>query len=156
MAELAKWLQRCPLVAILRGVRPDEIEEIGVVLVEAGFAIIEVPLNSPAPLDSIRRLVKHCGERALIGAGTVTKKRQVTDIADAGGRLIVMPHGDRVVIRQAKAMGLIALPGFATPTEAFAALAVLHPIEWRAMCRPAPPGLASAPPSTSPEWTPLK
>jgi len=82
-----------------------------------------VPLNSPAPLDSIRRLVKHCGERALIGAGTVTKKRQVTDIADAGGRLIVMPHGDRVVIRQAKAMGLIALPGFATPTEAFAALA---------------------------------
>ena len=123
MAELAKWLQRCPLVAILRGVRPDEIEEIGVVLVEAGFAIIEVPLNSPAPLDSIRRLVKHCGERALIGAGTVTKKRQVTDIADAGGRLIVMPHGDRVVIRQAKAMGLIALPGFATPTEAFAALA---------------------------------
>ncbi len=123
MAELMDWLQRCPLVAILRGVRPDEVEAIGAVLVECGFTIIEVPLNSPEPIASIHRLAEGFGERALIGAGTVTEQRQIADIAGAGGRLIVMPHGDPVIIRRSKAAGLIALPGFATPTEAFAALA---------------------------------
>lgn len=123
MLELTHWLERCPLVAILRGVRPDEVEAIGAVLVETGFAIIEVPLNSPEPLTSIRHLAQRFGNRALIGAGTVTEERQIGEIAAAGGRLIVMPHGDRSVIGWAKAAGLICLPGFATPTEAFAALA---------------------------------
>jgi 2-dehydro-3-deoxyphosphogalactonate aldolase len=123
MADLMDWLQRCPLVAILRGVRPDEVEAIGAVLVECGFTIIEVPLNSPEPIASIHRLAERFGERALIGAGTVTEQRQIADIAGAGGRLVVMPHGDPVIIRRTKAAGLIALPGFATPTEAFAALA---------------------------------
>lgn len=123
MSELTRWLQRCPLVAILRGVRPDEIEAIGEALVDAGFAIIEVPLNSPEPMASIEVLAKRFGERALIGAGTVTKDHQTREVASAGGRLIVMPHSDPVVIRWSKAAGLIVLPGFATPTEAFAALA---------------------------------
>jgi len=123
MPELADWLKRCPLVAILRGVRPDEVEAIGSALVETGFTIIEVPLNSPEPIISIRRLTDRFGGRALIGAGTVTEERQIAEIAGAGGRLIVMPHGNPSIIGWAKAAGLIALPGFATPTEAFAALA---------------------------------
>jgi 2-dehydro-3-deoxyphosphogalactonate aldolase len=123
MSELIDRLQRCPLVAILRGARPDEVAAIGAVLVETGFTIIEVPLNSPEPISSIRRLAEGFGERALIGAGTVTEGRQIADIAGAGGRLVVMPHGDPAIIRRSKAAGLIALPGFATPTEGFAALA---------------------------------
>jgi 2-dehydro-3-deoxyphosphogalactonate aldolase len=123
MRELTDWLERCPLVAILRGVKPDEVEAIAAVLVETGFAILEVPLNSPEPIASIRRLAERFGDRALIGAGTVTAAPQVAAVAGAGGRLIVMPHGDPAIIRRSKAAGLIALPGFATPTEAFAALA---------------------------------
>jgi 2-dehydro-3-deoxyphosphogalactonate aldolase len=122
MAELTDRLQRCPLVAILRGVTPDEVEAIGAVLVASGFAVIEVPLNSPEPTASIARLVARFADRALIGAGTVTEPRQIADIAGAGGRLVVMPHADPVIIRRAKAAGMIVLPGFATPTEAFAAL----------------------------------
>jgi 2-dehydro-3-deoxyphosphogalactonate aldolase len=123
MSELKDRLRRCPLVAILRGVRPDEVEAIGAVLVETGFAIIEVPLNSPEPIASIRRLVARFADRALIGAGTVTEGRQIAEIAAAGGRLVVMPHGDPAIIRRSKAAGLVVLPGFATPTEAFAARA---------------------------------
>jgi 2-dehydro-3-deoxyphosphogalactonate aldolase len=123
MSELTPWLERCPLVAILRGVRPDEVEAIGATLVETGFAIIEVPLNSPEPIASIRRLAQRFGGQALIGAGTVTEERQIGEVAGAGGRLIVMPHANPSIIGWAKAAGLIALPGFATPTEAFAALA---------------------------------
>jgi 2-dehydro-3-deoxyphosphogalactonate aldolase len=123
MIDLLGWLGRCPLVAILRGVRPDEVEAIGEALVVAGFAIIEVPLNSPQPLASIEHLARRFGTAALIGAGTVTSAAQVGEIAVAGGRIIVMPHGDPSVIRAAKEAGLLCLPGFATPTEAFAALA---------------------------------
>jgi len=123
MSDLDTWLVRCPLVAILRGVRPDEVEDIGEALVAAGFAIIEVPLNSPQPLNSIERLARRFGATALIGAGTVTAPAQVGEIAASGGRIIVMPHGDAAVIRAAKGAGLLCLPGFATPTEAFAALA---------------------------------
>jgi len=112
----------CPLVAILRGVQPDECLAIGQALVEAGFTLIEVPLNSPAPYESIAVLARELGEHALIGAGTVTKPQQVDDVAQAGGRLIVMPHANVQVIVEAKALTLTALPGFATPTEAFAAL----------------------------------
>jgi 2-dehydro-3-deoxyphosphogalactonate aldolase len=123
MTALSPWLARCPLVAILRGIRPDEVEAIGDVLVAAGFAIIEVPLNSPQPLASIERLSRRFGAAVLIGAGTVTTPHQVGEIAAAGGRIIVMPHGDPEVICAAKAAGLLCLPGFATPTEAFAAIA---------------------------------
>jgi 2-dehydro-3-deoxyphosphogalactonate aldolase len=121
--ELAGWLGRCPLIAILRGVRPDEVEPICAALEAAGIAIVEVPLNSPDPIASIGRLAARFGDRLLIGAGTVMTPAQVADIAAAGGRLIVTPHADAAVVREAKARGLFACPGFFTPTEAFAMLA---------------------------------
>ena len=113
------WLDPLPLVAILRGVKPDEVVDIGEVLVEAGFRIIEVPLNSPQPLASIERLAAHFGDRILTGAGTVMDPASVSEVAAAGGRLIVMPHADTKVVETANSQGLYALPGFATPTEAF-------------------------------------
>jgi len=120
---LESYLRRLPLIAILRGVTPDEAVAIGEVLAEAGFSIIEVPLNTPHALASIRRLYDAFGDRLLLGAGTVITPTQVRDVAAAGGRLIVMPHGDPEVIRAAKAAGLVCIPGVATPTEGFAALA---------------------------------
>jgi 2-dehydro-3-deoxyphosphogalactonate aldolase len=121
--ELKDWLARCPLIAILRGVRPDEVEAIGDVLRQAGFAIVEVPLNSPDPIDSIARLARRFGDDLLIGAGTVMTPAQVGEIAAAGGRLIVTPHADAPVVRAAKRHDLLAVPGFFTPAEAFAMLA---------------------------------
>jgi 2-dehydro-3-deoxyphosphogalactonate aldolase len=121
--ELKAWLARCPLVAILRGVRPDEVVAIGEALDAHGIAIIEVPMNSPDPVDSIRRLVERFGNRMLVGAGTVITAAQVAEVDAFGGRLIVTPHADVAVIRAAKHHGMLACPGFATPTEAFAALA---------------------------------
>jgi 2-dehydro-3-deoxyphosphogalactonate aldolase len=121
--DLSSFLSRCKLIAILRGVRPDEAEAIGAALDAAGIAIIEVPLNSPQPIDSIRRLAARFGERLLIGAGTVMTPAQVEAIADAGGRLIVTPHAAAEVVRAAKARGMLACPGFFTPTEAFSMLA---------------------------------
>jgi len=123
MADLRAFLTRSPLIAILRGVTPDEVVPIGAALVAAGFAIIEVPLNSPQPLESIARLVAALGSDCLIGAGTVTDAGQIDAIAAAGARLIVMPHSDAAVVRAAKAAQLICTPGVATPTEGFAALA---------------------------------
>jgi len=119
---LKDWLQRCPLVAILRGVRPDEVEAIGDALEAAGIAIVEVPLNSPHPLDSIARLARRFGDRMLIGAGTVMTRDEVAAIANDGGRLIVTPHSDASVVAAAKSLGMIASPGCFTPTEAFAML----------------------------------
>ena len=121
--ELTAWLERCPLVAILRGVTPEEVEGIGDALIDAGIVIIEVPLNSPRPLESIQRLAKRFTGRALVGAGTVMKTGQVTEVAAAGGTLIVTPHAATDVVRAAKATGLITMPGFFTTTEAFALLA---------------------------------
>ena len=115
-------LAQCPLVAILRGVRPEEVVDIGQALVGAGFSIIEVPLNSPEPLESIRRLAM-AFPKVLVGAGTVLSVPDIARLADAGGRLVVMPHCDTDIIRAAKAAELACVPGFATPTEAFAALA---------------------------------
>jgi 2-dehydro-3-deoxyphosphogalactonate aldolase len=117
--DLTSWLRRCRLVAILRGVKPDEVEDICAALEAAGIAIVEVPLNSPDPIVSITRLTARFGDRMLIGAGTVMTAAQVAEIAAAGGRLIVTPHAATGVVRAAKAHGMIACPGFATPTEAF-------------------------------------
>ena len=103
--------------------RPGEAVAIGQALLDAGFRAIEVPLNSPEPLESIAALAAAFGERALIGAGTVLDAADALRIADAGGRLVVMPHADLAIIRAAKARGLLCVPGVATPTEAFAALA---------------------------------
>ena len=119
---LTEYLARCPLVAILRGVKPDEVQAIGEALIEAGISIIEVPLNSPDPLDSIGRLARRCGDRALVGAGTVLDPADCARIAEAGGRLVVTPHADPEVVRAAKEAGLYAVPGFFTPGEAFALL----------------------------------
>ncbi len=119
---LTDWLQRCRLVAILRGVRPDEAVDIAAALDAAGIAIVEVPLNSPDPLDSIARIAARFGDRMLVGAGTVRSAAQVDAIADVAGRLIVTPHAADAVVRQAKARGLLACPGCFTPTEAFAML----------------------------------
>jgi 2-dehydro-3-deoxyphosphogalactonate aldolase len=122
-APFAAYLARCGLVAILRGVRPDEVIAIASVLEESGFAIVEVPLNSPDPLASIALLARDFGERLLIGAGTVMTEAQVAEVAAAGGRLIVTPHADATLVRAAKRHGLLAVPGFFTPAEAFAMLA---------------------------------
>ena len=111
------------LIAILRGVRPDEAQAIGQVLYEAGFRVIEVPLNSPEPYTSIRTLRDTLPADCLIGAGTVLTPEQVEQVKAAGGQVIVMPHSDAKVLRAAKAAGLFLSPGVATPTEAFAALA---------------------------------
>lgn len=112
----------CPLVAILRGVRPDEVVAIGEELVAAGFTLIEVPMNSPDPLDSVARLTGALGDRAMIGAGTVLTVDQVAAMRDAGGRMVISPNTNSEVIRASAAAGLVSLPGFATPSEALAAL----------------------------------
>ena len=113
---------QCPLIAILRGVRPDEVEGIGDALVEGGVRIIEVPLNSPDPLDSIARLSKRLEGRALIGAGTVLQVDQVEAVRDAGGQLIVSPSTKPEVIAATVSAGLVSCPGYFTPSEAFAAI----------------------------------
>lgn len=120
--RLATAMAELPLVAILRGLHPDQALDIGAALVEAGFRILEVPLNSPRPLDSIRLLADALGGTALVGAGTVIDPADVARLQDAGGRLVVTPHTDPEVIGAAKAAGLVCVPGVATPSEAFAAL----------------------------------
>ena len=115
-------LADCPLIAILRGVTPDEILVIGDALVEAGVGIIEVPLNSPDPLRSIEALAKHVGDAALVGAGTVLSVGEVGAVARAGGRIIVSPCTDFDVIAATAAEGLVSAPGYFTPSEAFLAL----------------------------------
>lgn len=116
------WLRPLPLVAILRGLPAEDALEVGTALVEAGFHILEVPLNSPQPFASIDRLARAFGEQCLVGAGTVMTPDDVDRVASAGGRLIVMPHTDATVIGAAKQKGLHCIPGAATPSEAFAAL----------------------------------
>ena len=122
LADFRRHFASCPLVAIIRGVTPDEAEAIGGALIEAGIRIIEVPLNSPEPLDSIGRLARAFGDDALIGAGTVLRVDDVARVADAGGRIIVSPGAEREVISATARAGLVSAPGYFTPTEAFAAL----------------------------------
>ncbi len=120
--DLSPWLRRCPIVAILRGIKPEEVESICTKLEEAGIVIVEVPLNSPNALASIATLSQVFGDRMLIGAGTLTDPRQVAEVEAAGGRLIVTPHADTAIVRAAKTANLFAVPGFFNPTEAFALL----------------------------------
>lgn len=116
------YLRELPLIAILRGVTPQEIVPIGLALYQAGFRMIEIPLNSPQPLQSIKLLAAELGDRALIGAGTVLSVQQVEDVAQAGGRLIVSPNCNSQVIQASRKLGLFSAPGVATPSEGFAAL----------------------------------
>ena len=120
--RLAAALQQLPLIAILRGLTPAEAPPIGDAIVAAGFRMLEVPLNSPQPLESITLLAQAHAD-AMVGAGTVLNAAQVRDVHAAGGQLIVSPNFDGDVVREAVRLGLICLPGIATPTEAFAALA---------------------------------
>jgi 2-dehydro-3-deoxyphosphogalactonate aldolase len=123
MNPLHRYLDPLPLVAVLRGITSEEVVAVGGALYDRGFRILEVPLNSPRPFASIGLLVERFGDQALIGAGTVTSIDEVARVKDVGGRVIVMPHSDLAVVREAKQQGLACVPGVATPTEAFAALA---------------------------------
>ncbi|GKS02730.1 2-dehydro-3-deoxy-6-phosphogalactonate aldolase [Sphingomonas aquatilis] len=120
--RFAEAFAACPLVAVLRGLTPDEAAPIGDALVDAGFTLLEVPLNSPDPLASIAAMAKRYAGRAIVGAGTVLTPQDVAAVADAGGALIVSPNTDPAVIRASVERGLISLPGYFTPSEAFAAL----------------------------------
>lgn len=119
---LSAAMAHCPLIAILRGIQPHEAEKIGATLIAAGVTIIEVPLNSPDPLLSIERLARRFGNDAVIGAGTVLQEKHVRDVSEAGGRLIVSPNTNVSVIAAGHERGMISLPGYFTPSEAFWAL----------------------------------
>jgi len=121
-ADFAAAFARCPLVAILRGIAPGEVETVGEALAEAGFTLIEVPLNSPQPFESIARLARRLEGRALAGAGTVLDPAEVRAVAEAGGRLIVSPNTAPRVIAATIEAGLASMPGYFTPSEAFAAI----------------------------------
>jgi 2-dehydro-3-deoxyphosphogalactonate aldolase len=121
-AGLAAAFGLCPLIAILRGVTPADAADHGRALYEAGFRIMEVPLNSPQPFDSIAAIRQALPADAIVGAGTVLHPDYVAQVKQAGGELIVMPHSDGDVVRAAKAQGLACSPGVATPNEAFIAL----------------------------------
>ncbi len=120
---LDEALAACPLIAILRGVRPDEVLDHAQALYAAGIRAIEVPLNSPDPLESVARLAKAFGETCVVGAGTVLSVAQVEAVFAAGGRLIVSPNADAAVIARTVALGMYSAPGVGTATEAFAAIA---------------------------------
>jgi len=119
---LRAYLDECPLVAIIRGVTPDEADAIGEAIYQAGIRIIEVPLNSPDPLKSIESLAAKFGDRVLVGAGTVLDPADVGRVHGAGGRIIVSPDTNIAVIEATAAAGLVASPGYFTPSEAFAAI----------------------------------
>jgi 2-dehydro-3-deoxyphosphogalactonate aldolase len=119
---LHRYLDECPLIAIIRGVTPEDAEAIGDAICEGGIRIIEVPLNSPDPLRSIALLAARLGDRALVGAGTVLSTDQVQQVKDAGGRTIVSPDTNVDVIAASAEAGLVSSPGYFTPSEAFAAI----------------------------------
>jgi 2-dehydro-3-deoxyphosphogalactonate aldolase len=114
--------RRCPLIAILRGVTPQEVVGIGEAVFDAGFSLIEVPLNSPDPLDSVARLAQAFAGRAVIGAGTVLEEQEVEAVHAAGATMIISPNANIEVIERTVRAGLVSLPGIDTPSEAFAAL----------------------------------
>ena len=120
--ELKRRLEQCPLVAIIRGITPNEAEAVAEAIVEAGIAMVEVPLNSPEPFDSIERIAQRLGDRALVGAGTVLDPEDVRRVRDAGGGLIVSPNTFAPVIAATFEANMVSLPGFFTPSEAFEAI----------------------------------
>jgi 2-dehydro-3-deoxyphosphogalactonate aldolase len=120
---LRDFLAPLPLIAVLRGITPEEIPSVGDALFDNGFRVLEVPLNSPRPFESIAALARRYEGRCLAGAGTVLAVADVARVRDAGGALIVMPHADTEIVREAKGLGLTCVPGVATLTEAFAAMA---------------------------------
>ncbi len=119
---LDQFMAQLPLIAILRGITPQEIIPVGRALRQAGFRLIEIPLNSPQALESIEVLAADLGADCMVGAGTVLDVAQVEAVAAAGGRLIVSPNMNSEVIRATRASGLVSAPGVATPSEGFAAL----------------------------------
>jgi len=123
LSKFNAHMDSLPLVAILRGLKPEEALSVGQAIVNTGFHILEVPLNSPEPLRSIQILAE-AFPHALVGAGTVTTAQQVRDIKAAGGQLIISPHLDDNVVCEAVNLGLISMPGVATPSEAFRAIAL--------------------------------
>jgi 2-dehydro-3-deoxyphosphogalactonate aldolase len=123
MTSLAPYFEELPLIAILRGITPDQAEPVAQTLFAAGIRIVEVPLNSPEPLESIQRIAAALGDQMLVGAGTVLDTESVHQVKDHGGQLIVAPNTDPAVIRASSEAGLVTRPGAATPSEAFTALA---------------------------------
>lgn len=119
---LHHYLDQCPLVAIIRGITPGEAEAVGQAIFDAGIRIIEVPMNSPQPLDSIAALAGRFGDEALVGAGTVLDPADVAHVKNAGGRIIVSPDTNIEVVSVAAAAGMVSSPGYFTPSEAFAAV----------------------------------
>lgn len=121
---IAQWQKEpLPLVAILRGITPADAAEAAEILLECGFRYLEVPLNSPSPLESISLMRKVVGERGYVGAGTVLTVEQVDAVAECGGQLIISPNCCPDVIRHTSKLGLISMPGIMTPSEAFSAIA---------------------------------
>ncbi len=117
---MREWLSKCPLIAILRGIESPEVDDIFAELFSAGIVIAEIPLNSPDPLTSISRAAKLFGDRMLVGAGTATQVSEVAEVYAAGARLVVSPHADAEIVREAKRLNMFAVPGIGTATEAFA------------------------------------
>jgi 2-dehydro-3-deoxyphosphogalactonate aldolase len=117
---IREWLGKCPLIAILRGIHTSEVEDVFSELLAAGIFIAEIPLNSPEPMKSIKRAVELFGDRMLVGAGTVTHVAAVEQVCETGAKLIVSPHADPEIVREAKRHKLMAIPGVGTATEAFA------------------------------------
>jgi len=120
MTAFFSAIEKHPLIAILRGIKPTEVVDVAEILIEKGFKIIEIPLNSPDPIRSIELLTHYFENHAIIGAGTVLDEASIRSIAEAGAKLVVMPNGNGIVVKAAKDRGLIAIPGIATPSEAFA------------------------------------
>lgn len=155
LSDFRRYFEPCPLIAIIRGVRPDEVEGVGGALVEAGIRIIEVPLNSPDPLDSIGRLARRFGEEALIGAGTVLQADDVARVAAAGGRIVVSPGFNAEVVRATVDARLVSAPGYFTPTEAFAAVAAGAHVLKLFPAEAAPPAVVKAQRAVLPRDVPL-
>ena len=120
MTAFFSAIEKHPLIAILRGIKPTEVVDVAEILIEKDFKIIEIPLNSPDPIRSIELLTHYFENHAIIGAGTVLDEASIRSIAEAGAKLVVMPNGNGIVVKAAKDKGLIAIPGIATPSEAFA------------------------------------
>src|SRR5260221_2745848 len=121
MNALLPYLDPLPLIAVLRGITPEEVSAVSGALTGEGFRVLEVPLNSPRPFESIRLLAESCGDQCLVGAGTVLDVADVARVREAGGKVGVMPHAGIAGLREAQAQGLIFVPDQATPTDAVSA-----------------------------------